>query len=979
MKKLFTIITALCFVLSFQKSIAQNFTVNDHRLEVYLVQNYPGCVTSAAGVTPVTFNSQCPAILNEDSLDFSQKGIADFNGLQYFTSLRYLNVYRNTVWGPDSLPLPASLKALIFVEINRGGHPFVLPSLPMGLEWLDCSENGLSDDIPTTLPPLPASLKYLNCANNNLTGVITLPPALDTLICLGNGRFIDQVITSYYTGITGFTSLPATLKYLDCFDNLLTSLPPLPASLTYLDCSNNIQTREIGTTDPNTGMPVYNYPYQGGISSLPPLPSGLKYLNCSGNFIDSLPVLPAALEELRCYGFRIYAPSGQVSQDTTFYNLRAIGGFPSGLKKINIWRNQLSSLPALPDSLWHLSAYENKLTSLPALPESISYINVERNNLGGLPDLPLTLTELLCDYNNNLTCIPLLPPQLQYLGIYSTRVRCIPNTVAGLTINIGVPLVCSVVNNINHCRAYPLMTGTVFYDINSNGVKDANENFRSNVEVSTSAGYNTYTDSLGHFEITGNLGANTLTVSAPPFFSAVPTSTSYNFNSYDTIVSQMYALQPIVSADSVATSIIPVTTARPGFSHYYQLNYENVGTTTVNSNISFNYDAARMSYVSASVAGVINNGSSLTIPAINLQPGGRGNLGLNFQVFPSAILGDTIHVSSHAVSGTDVSDAFAYSVVRGSFDPNDKQSTPNLSLQQVSAGAYIEYMIRFQNTGTDTAFNIVVTDTLTSLLDESSFQMISTSHLCTTIRNGKNISFEFLHILLPDKTTNEPKSHGWIRFRAKPIATIPLNSVIPNSVAIYFDYNAPVITNTATTTIALAPVPLQLLSFRALGNATNRKALLSWETTAERNTSYFEIQFSKDGITFEPCGNVRANGSGSGMYSFVKPMQQSLEFYRLKMVDIDGSYSFSPVVKVKLAGSNESITIVSNPVKNTLVIDVVDVSLAGKSAVLIDNKGAVVEQFILRNGLQQIPVGHIPAGLYYLKTMTGTWKIVLNP
>ena len=850
----------------------------------------------------------------------------------------------------------------------------------MGLEWLDCSQNGDFDGDSTTLPLLPASLKYLNCINNNITGVITLPPALDTLICWGNGQFIDLFFTNYYTGIRGFTSLPATLKYLDCSDNLLTSLPPLPASLTFLNCSHNIQTRVIETTNPNTGMPIATIQYQGGIVSLPMLPSGLKFLDCSENFIDSLPVLPASLEELRCNGLKVDAGSFLPdSEDSTFYNLRAIGGFPSGLKKISIWRNQLNSLPALPDSLRYLEAYENKLTSLPALSDSISYLNVERNNLVNLPDLPLSLTELQCAYNYNLACLPFLPPQLQYLSIYNTRVRCIPNTVVGLNISSGLPLsVCSVVNNINHCRAFPLITGTVFYDINSNGVKDANENFRSNVGVSTSAALNAYTDSIGHFETTVNLGANTLTVSAPPFFNVVPASSNYNFNSYDTIVSQMYALQPIVSADSVTVSIVPITTARPGFSHYYKLNYENVGTTILNSNISFNYDASRLSYVSASVAGVINNGTSLTIPAVNLQPGERGNMYLYFQVFPSAILGDTIHVNSRAVSGADVSDAYAYSVIRGSFDPNDKQSTPKLSLQQVGAGAYIEYMIRFQNTGTDTAFNIVVTDTLSSMLDESSFQLINTSHLCNTIRNGKDISFEFLNILLPDKTTNEPKSHGYIRFRIKPLATVPANTVIPNLVRIYFDYNEPVITNIANTTIALATVPLNLLSFRGMTDASGKNALLTWETSEERNTAYFEIQSGNDGTRFEPVGNVRANGSGNGNYRFVKSLQQDLTYFRLKMVDIDGAFTYSPIVKIKATGSVKPVSILNNPVTDMLQLNVVDESLSGTAAYVIDSKGATVKQFVLKSGIQQVPVKNLSDGLYYLKTSKGSVSFIVR-
>ena len=79
--------------------------------------------------------------------------------------------------------------------------------------------------------------------------------------------------------------------------------------------------------------------------------------------------------------------------------------------------------------------------------------------------------------------------------------------------------------------------------------------------------------------------------------------------------------------------------------------------------------------------------------------------------------------------------------------------------------------------------------------------MITSSHNCKATVKDNIVFFEFLNILLPDSNVNELKSHGLVSFRIKPQTTVAPNSIITNKAAIYFDYNAPVITNTAGTLI----------------------------------------------------------------------------------------------------------------------------------------------------------------------------------
>lgn len=135
----------------------------------------------------------------------------------------------------------------------------------------------------------------------------------------------------------------------------------------------------------------------------------------------------------------------------------------------------------------------------------------------------------------------------------------------------------------------------------------------------------------------------------------------------------------------------------------------------------------------------------------------------------------------------------------GSFDPNDKQGFPigYGAAHYIKPGTPLEYMIRFQNTGTDTAFTVVVRDTLSAWLDLATVTPGASSHPYRFEVYGPGIlRFTFDNIMLPDSNVNEPASHGFVRFGVSPRPDVPLETDIYNNAGIYFDYNLPVITNT---------------------------------------------------------------------------------------------------------------------------------------------------------------------------------------
>jgi uncharacterized repeat protein (TIGR01451 family) len=154
-------------------------------------------------------------------------------------------------------------------------------------------------------------------------------------------------------------------------------------------------------------------------------------------------------------------------------------------------------------------------------------------------------------------------------------------------------------------------------------------------------------------------------------------------------------------------------------------------------------------------------------------------------------------------SGDPFEDIDCHTVV-GSYDPNDKAAFPEGVDNEhfIEQNQSIDYQIRFQNTGTDTAFTVVVRDTLDAWLDPASVRLGASSHPYTYTLSGEGILiFTFHPIALPDSNANEAASHGFLQFNVAQKRDVPLGSRIENRAGIYFDFNAPVLTNTVFHTV----------------------------------------------------------------------------------------------------------------------------------------------------------------------------------
>ncbi len=145
---------------------------------------------------------------------------------------------------------------------------------------------------------------------------------------------------------------------------------------------------------------------------------------------------------------------------------------------------------------------------------------------------------------------------------------------------------------------------------------------------------------------------------------------------------------------------------------------------------------------------------------------------------------------------------FIIDVCAQASNPNAISVTPSgyTNDHLIPTAQYIfEYRIDFQNTGNDTAFNVVLIDTISKSLDLLSFLPIASSHpYILDVDSPGVLKFEFDNILLPDSGTNEALSKGFVVFSINRDSSLTEGDTISNSASIYFDFNQPIITNTAT-------------------------------------------------------------------------------------------------------------------------------------------------------------------------------------
>ncbi|WP_052600073.1 T9SS type A sorting domain-containing protein [Aureispira sp. CCB-QB1] len=254
-----------------------------------------------------------------------------------------------------------------------------------------------------------------------------------------------------------------------------------------------------------------------------------------------------------------------------------------------------------------------------------------------------------------------------------------------------------------------------------------------------------------------------------------------------------------LNANLVATGF------RPGQATTIWLDAFNDGCQPVNGQLSLvlsplvNYDSASINPDFIHGDTLIWNFNALMYDSSHLQPEIFVTTSTNAQISDNICL---LLKMSPELGDNDVTNnnkKYSFDVVN-SYDPNTKGVYPKglCNSGYVQKNKKLTYTIQFQNTGNAPAIDINILDTLSGALDVNSVRIVGKSHpkLVTHVLPGNVLRFEFQKINLPDSTTNENNSHGFIIFEVYPLQTIPNSTLLSNSAAIYFDFNDPIITNT---------------------------------------------------------------------------------------------------------------------------------------------------------------------------------------
>ena len=530
-------------------------------------------------------------------------------------------------------------------------------------------------------------------------------------------------------------------------------------------------------------------------------------LDVSYDSLSSLPTLPEALGG---------AGSFLHIENNKLTNLPAL---PSTLEILYVMNNQLTSLPILPSSMVRLDCYSNQLTSLPPLPNSLSMLTANENQLTSVPNLPDSMQWIFLDNNPTLNCLPRLT-KIASLTFFNTAITCIPDygTVGQSIPPLNTKPLCSIFNP-NGCSVYSNISGTVFYDANTNCVIDPGDAGLNYVKLQLFTGsilqQQTYTGGIGDYSFLApgnslyNIVIDTTTI---PFKLNCPASgintvalsalDSFSYNNQFSFkcLSPGYdiGVQSILNYGITRpASIVKVNTVAGDMTELYGAHCATGLSGQVQ--ISFSGQATYLGPAPGAIPPTSVNGDTIIwniadFGSINDQTAFNLMFGIDTFATPGSnvciIATVTPNNGDYNLSNNILK--FCFTIV-DALDPNEKEVYPT---HIDSTNQWLTYTIRFQNTGTAPAVNIHVNDTLDNNLDPSTFQLLTYSARNLTQIFGKTVIFNFPNINLPDSATSDSASRGYVQYKIKLKNGITPGTTVNNTASIYFDLNSPVVTNT---------------------------------------------------------------------------------------------------------------------------------------------------------------------------------------
>jgi len=701
-------------------------------------------------------------------------------------------------------------------------------------------------------------LKYFEISSSDFISelIISDLPQIETIFCASNLSLVNLEVNNVesLTNLRCGTNILETLtiknapllSYLDCSLNRLKSLKLQNASsLSELSCGFNLLENLDLDSIPNlqylachgntlTTLNLTNLNNLISLSCFQNLIENLYFTNtkelteidCSGNNISSLDL--SELENLTYVDFRtnnidqmILGPSQDIwyldgSENLiTSFNVNHLDSLVFLLVNNNLLDsltlnglNKLAQINLSKNGMRHLI-----LQNLP----NVEVLNcgyndlqsVNLNTVKGLYQLYLEENDLneLFIKNGNLDGIEIFMlsnnPNLKYVCIDEDETEYISDVLKNEKINnYELNTYC----NFTPSNSKYFITGTAYYDSNNNGCDTLDPvlpNLKIKIERDTTHYFNIANNS-GNWSISLTEGSYWLTPIIPnqEYFIVQPPELIISPNTTSDTVIQNFCIRPKEPFSQMNISILPLSPpARPGFNASYKIIFENTGNKIINGTLQFFYEEALLDYISASntpdqiAAGTIKWNFS------NLLPFEKREIIITLNVnkptdTPAVNAGDKLTF----IASTSESNFKLETAVVGSYDPNDKTCLQGDLVHPDLIGKYVDYIIRFENTGNYAAENVVVKDIIDpKLFDISTLQITASSHEMFTRMEGNKVEFIFENIQLPFDDAN---NDGYIAFKIKTLPTLVLGDTLKNLADIYFDYNFPIRTNEAQSKVA---------------------------------------------------------------------------------------------------------------------------------------------------------------------------------
>ncbi|KLT70393.1 leucine-rich repeat domain-containing protein [Flavobacterium sp. ABG] len=679
-------------------------------------------------------------------LNLSSYHFSNLDGLENFTNLKELNCSNN-----------------ILTSLNLSHFP--------NLEILDCNTNRLTSLNLST----QAHITEIICHHNYLTSIVVKDQnPISKLICYSN-EFSTLNLDNFLK-----------IKELNCSGNRLTSLD-----------LNNL--KELVTLD-------------------------LGYNKIASIELDNLSNLRTLILESNLFT-NIYFPNNPKLTSLYFsynqvknVNIKNL----TELEYLYCGNNSISNLDLENNKLLSSLSFEvNKLTSIDLSNQNLLiHLNCSSNTLASL-DLSnqKSLLSLDCSYNK-ITFLNLKNGSTEFFNATGNALKflCIDEEdeyTAGNYLTSSHIYNCSLNSycSFTPSGAFYTIQGNQILDTNTNGCDELDRDFPNlNFSITNQTiKKNFISDNSGNFTVPVGEGTYSITplLENPNYFTIIPESVTVTFPNETSPSIQNFCITPKGEHQDIEVTILSVLPARPGFDATYKIIYKNKANKTVSGTVTLDFNDTVLDYISSiptitnqsfnkllwdytdlkpletkEIEVTLNVNSPMETPAVNI------NDRLSFNALITPVKHDELPVDN----------SFALrQIVVGSYDPNDKTCLEGDVITPELIGEYVHYLIRFENTGTYPAENVVVRDWIDlSKFDISTLTLTKASHpYVTKISNGSKVEFIFEKINLP---FDDAHNDGYIAFKIKTLPTLTVGDSFSNEANIYFDYNFPILTNKATST-----------------------------------------------------------------------------------------------------------------------------------------------------------------------------------